>query len=496
MLDKKLYQLVIARLDGTRINSSGYREGILRLVKNGIGGFIVFGGIKDEIKDFIFSLQSISEIPLFIASDIERGVGYQIKDTTLFPCQMAISAAINEKEPQNITLLRDMIGAISDEAIDIGINMPLIPVLDINQNHDNPIICTRAFSDNSDVVITLGLEYIRILEDRGLITSGKHFPGHGNTFVDSHIALPNISRSFEDLMKIDILPFKKAVEIGVSSIMVGHLCVKAIDPVPASISKKIITDLLREKLFFNGLVITDALNMNALRDFGDIHIKCINSGVDILLHPEDPDLTVKELKEGIKKRTINIENIETSYNRILKAKGKINNDRKIDVDYKSHSSLSSRITDMSITLLKNKKGILPLSDLEWIKVFIAGNYKPHELSILKNTFKNVFVTENMPSSDIIKPDELLISAIFTYESPGQDTSSVVDEEKRFILSLIRKSGRAIVISFGNPYILRHFKEADILIAAYESTENAQNSVIGCLRGEKGFKGSIPVKIGI
>src|SRR3990172_11327557 len=292
ILEKKLYQLIISRLDGYDIRSRKYKEKIYELVKRGIGGFIIFGGRKDEIKDFIQKIQSFSEIPLFMASDVECGVGKQIDDTTLFPCQMAMSAAIDKEKPGNIVLLQNALRAVSYESIDVGINMPLIPVLDVNQNPDNPIICTRAFSDSPEDVTWFGSWYIGMLEGSGLLSCAKHFPGHGDTWIDSHISLPVIDKPLQELMDRDILPFREAVQAGVSSIMVGHLQIPALDSIPATLSRKVITGLLREGLGFHGLVLTDALNMSALSGIENLAAKCIHAGVDILLHPSDAELTV------------------------------------------------------------------------------------------------------------------------------------------------------------------------------------------------------------
>ena len=179
-MQKKLYQLIISRLNGHHIHSETYRERILDLVRKGIGGFIVFGGERDGVSAFIDEIKSLTEIPLFIASDIERGVGQQIKGCTNFPSQMAIAAAVDKNNPEDVVLLRDAVRAVALEAIDAGINMPLIPVLDINSNPDNPIICTRAFSDNAADVSWFGAEYIKALEEAGLISCAKHFPGHGH----------------------------------------------------------------------------------------------------------------------------------------------------------------------------------------------------------------------------------------------------------------------------------------------------------------------------
>src|SRR4030066_2136050 len=262
-LQRKLYQLIISRLDGGRICDQTYFESIFTLVRKGIGGFIIFGGKREDLRPFVDKLQATAEIPLFIASDIERGVGQQIHGYTKFPCQMAVRAAINRDDPADMAILRDSLRAVALEAIDAGINMPLIPVLDINNNPDNPIICTRGFSDNPEDVSFFGSEYIRVLEGMGLISCAKHFPGHGDTSTDSHISLPLIRKSYDDLLNFDVRPFAGAIKTGVSSIMIGHLLIPSIDDsVPSSLSKKVITDLLRKELGFNGLIMTDALHMS------------------------------------------------------------------------------------------------------------------------------------------------------------------------------------------------------------------------------------------
>lgn len=484
-LEKKLYQLIISRLDGDNIQSRDYQEKIIRLTEKGIGGFIVFGGEIDEIKSFIGKIQSIAEIPLFIASDIERGVGQQIKGATNFPCQMAVAAAIEKNRPEDILLLNIIIQAIIDEAADIGINMPLIPVMDANQNPDNPIICTRAFSDNPKTVSWFGLHYIKLIEDLGLISCPKHFPGHGDTAVDSHISLPVISKSRDDLMKTDLMPFIKSIEAGAGSIMIGHLKVPALDSKPASLSKKIITDLLKKELGFNGLIITDALNMSALKDFGNVPVECIKAGVDILLHPVDADMTAKELLSAIEFREISEGQIDSALERIIKAKERFSNIKKPDINYKAHAFISEQISDMSITLVKSSPGILPISNDKNAHIVFAGDSDIYKSSLLKNHFNTELQTLN---------SELLIAAIFTSVAAWKGSSGISDEERQRIIKLIKQAKSSIVISFGSPYILRHFKEADMLIAAYEPSEQAQDAVIKCLKGEIEFQGNLPVKI--
>ncbi len=496
--------MIIGRLDGDELSLQTYKEKIFKFIEKGISGFIIFGGSRNEIKDFIREIQSLSEIPLFIASDIECGVGQQIRDTTLFPCHMAMAAAINKNISEDVELLRSSIGAIARESIDIGINMPLIPVLDVNQNPDNPIICTRAFSDNPEDVAWFGPFHIKELEKSGILSCAKHFPGHGDTSIDSHISLPVITKSLEDLFKIDLMPFIESIKVGISCIMVGHLSVPPIDSKPATLSIKVITDLLRKRLGFDGLILTDALNMKALKGFENVSTECIKAGADILLLPVDIEQTAKAILSAVESKEIVKEQINRAINRILKKKIKIQHmttsqylplvtEELIgdELDYHSHKALSAHITDKSITLLKNTEGLLPIRDNDKIHVMFAGENKYFESSLLKNHFKNILTG----MSDINKlKNKVILCAIFTSIAAWKGSSGIDEDEKNRINELIRTCKNSIVISFGCPYVLRHFKEADILIAGYEATEHAQKSVIKCLKGEVGFKGRLPVKI--
>jgi beta-glucosidase-like glycosyl hydrolase len=514
-LEKKLYQLIITRLDGEDISSGCYQETIFELVRKGIGGFIIFGGKKAEVKCFIDKIQSISEIPLFIASDIERGVGQQIQNTTVFPCQMAMAAAIDKNRPEDVTILENVIKAIAYEARDIGINMPLIPVLDVNQNPDNPIICTRAFSDNPEDVAWFGSEYIRTLESTGIISCAKHFPGHGDTSTDSHILLPIINKSYENLMNMDIMPFREAIHAGTSGIMIGHLSIPAIDSKPASLSKKIITDILRKDLGFEGLILTDALIMNALKDIENVPAQSMKAGADVLLHPADPDLTFKGLMSAVESEEITEEQIATAINRILKIKVRLKNIERHEIDYQRHEILSSQVTAKSISLFKNTPGLLPFSDQNKVHVIFAGDEQFFQTSPLKSYFKKVSTingtkyNENYPSpiplpqgegargrvKDVFS-EQIVLFAVFTSVAAWKGSSGIGEDERNRMNELIRKAKHSIVVSFGSPYVLRHFKGADVLIAAYEATDRAQRAVLNCLEGRMDFKGRLPVKLNI
>lgn len=491
--EQKLYQLIISRLDGAKISSAHYQQETFELVEKGIGGFILFGGEKNEVKGFVTRLQSISEIPLFIASDIERGAGQQIMGATPFPSLMAVAAAIDKKKSGDVKILCDAINAVAAEAIDAGINMPLIPVLDVNRNPDNPIICTRAFSDDPVEVAWFGRLYVKILEGSGLISCAKHFPGHGDTSVDSHIALPVIGKSAKELEDLDLYPFSEAIKEGISSIMVGHLSVPAIDALPASLSKKIITGLLREELGYEGLILTDALNMSALKEIENVPAKCLQAGVDILLHPADADAVAEELKQSVSSGELEERKIGIAVERILRYKKKAGTIHELPLPAGNPVELSRAISDKSVTLVKDTSGLLPLRDMQNVHLFCAGDSDIYRTSPFRRLVPEYFP---IPAGEGFKPAPAIIFAIFTNVAAWKGSSGISEEEIRGIKDLMKRYRRSIVISFGSPYVLRHFTDAGALIAAYDTSEQAQVSVIKCLKGETGFQGRLPVKLKI
>ncbi|MCC7203158.1 MAG: hypothetical protein IT393_10935 [Nitrospirae bacterium] len=501
-LQSKLYQMIISRLDGDRICEHEYQDSIADLVREGIGGFIIFGGNKGELTPFIERLQSIAAIPLFIASDIERGVGQQVKGYTDFPCQMAVRAAVNRDEPVDMALLREAVKAVGLEAIDAGINMPLIPVLDVNSNPDNPIICTRSFSDDPEDVAFFGAEYIRVLEGLNLISCAKHFPGHGDTSTDSHISLPVIKKSYDELLKFDARPFAEAVKTGVSSIMAGHLLIPSVDDSnPSSLSKKIITGMLRSELGFNGLIMTDALNMSAISGIENAVAKCLNAGVDILLHPSDAGQTVTELSEAVRLNLLSEKTIDTAMDRILKTKQRLSQIKRVEIDLPRHAGISSRITEMSVTLIPAAGGQVLHSGILvkcqnarpapfGVSLMIAGEEEWCD----KILWTSRLGPELISGTQVMTGEEIVIIAIFTKVAAWRGSAGIDDKSGKQITGLIKNAGTSIVISFGSPYILSHFSDADILIAAYDVNVNAQEAVIRCLKGEEQFRGRLPVNL--
>ncbi len=489
-LQKRLYQLIIARLDGNNVLNNEYRDNIFNLVHKGIGGFILFGGRRHEITGFVEELQSASNIPLFIASDIERGVGQQVAEMTHFPCLMAIASAIDRNISEDVLMLKDIIYAVAEEAKEVGINMPLIPVLDVNKNPDNPIICTRAFSDDPYTVAWFGSQVIRTLEEAGLISCAKHFPGHGDTSVDSHISLPVISKSLKDLHNTDLVPFKSAIKENISALMIGHLSIPAIDSAPSSISGKVINGLLRKDMGFDGLILTDALNMSALKNMGNIPARCLNAGASVLLHPDDAVKTVAELENALKSGEIDEDIIDLAVSYILRAKEKILDYKNPPADLIANAMLSKKTIQRSITLVKNQKGTLPVREFNDCSLIFAGDMSFFESSVLRGYFKNA--THIFDSTDDLQ--ETAVLAIFSSVAAWRGSSGISDSEIQKVKELMQIAKKSIIISFGSPYILRRFSSAGVLIAAYDTAEYYQEAVAGLLKGKGEFMGHLPIRL--
>jgi len=490
-LKQKLYQLIISRIDGDTLSSDTYRREAMKLIQNGIGGFIIFGGSKDAVKEFITGAQSEADIPLFIASDIEKGVGQQMEGATVFPCQMALAAATDFNNPDDLKAFDAVFGAIADEALDVGINMPFIPVLDVNLNADNPIICTRAFSDDPQAVSRFGDRAVRILENSGLFSCAKHFPGHGDTTIDSHISLPVISKSRDALINEDIVPFRAAVDAQVSSIMMAHIIMSAIDDSPASLSYAVIQGLLREELGYSGLVLTDALTMDALNDYDNVPSRCIQAGADIILHPADANAVADEIGKAVASGSIKESTIDGAIERIRKYKGRLKNLRQSEVDYDEHARLARMIAGKAVTLVKSRPGILPFKNLDESDFVYSADRDKHDVSVLSKaarSFMDVRAVEGKTLRGTV------IVNLFTRIAAWEGSSGIVREEAAVIKKIIRNAERSVVISFGSPYVLRHFSGADALIAAYDSDHQAQEAVLKVLTGKIDFRGSLPVSL--
>lgn len=455
---------MIARLNGKEIeNNFDY---YLRLVKKGIAGFIIFGGRLDNVRKGIKELQENSAKPLIISSDLEQGLGQQLEGGTLFPPAMGVASAI-KKNQSDIRLLRKAFRAIALEARYAGINTIFAPVLDINTNPGNPIISTRAFGEDPETVSFFGLEMINVLQENEIISCGKHFPGHGDTKVDSHISLPTISKGLSALEQLEFIPFGDAIKQKVKMIMLGHLRAPALDSsgLPASLSEKTVL-YLREKMKFNGIIITDALNMGGIGEYSEEEASLIalKAGVDILLHPSDPEKTAYYLEE---------KNFSANAERISRLRNKLNTVpfRFSRLQFKKNRELSRKLAKMAVKIsgaikpVKNPALIILNDDMD-----DKGNVLT---SGLKTKYKNI-ICKSYKRDEVFSLDDLtgryIIAAVFSSVKAWKGGRS------RWLSESIKKlEGKAdAFISFGNPYLFNDINCTKI--SAYWSSDSAQSAV--------------------
>lgn len=297
------------------------------LQKLNLGGVILLGGSAVEVKERSQQLQSWAQTPLLIAADIEEGVGQRFPGLTWFPPPMALGAIAETDLSLAQNYARQMGAITAQEALSIGINWLLAPVVDINNNPNNPVINIRAFGDRPKIVSQLTTAFIEGAQTYPILTTAKHFPGHGDTVTDSHLDLPIINHDESRLQEIELAPFQTAIASGVDSVMTAHLTIPVWDKKdPVTLSSKITTGKLREELGFTGLIVTDALIMGGITKYAlpeEIAVKAILAGVDILLMPDNPEIAIAAIERAVKEGKITEERIEQSWQRILKAKEKV-----------------------------------------------------------------------------------------------------------------------------------------------------------------------------
>lgn len=331
-LKQQVAQMVVVRASGTLFDSQirypqweppnqKLHDWITELQ---VGGIILLGGSAAELSLRIQHLQSLAKIPLLIAADIEEGVGQRFAGATEFPPPMALSGI--QSRDRALELAKQMGAITAKEAKAIGINWVLAPVVDVNNNPDNPVINVRAFGETAIAVSHLAAAFIEGAKAYPVLTTAKHFPGHGDTATDSHLELPTITHGNQRLAEVEIPPFKAAIAAGVDSVMSAHLRVSAWDEkYPATLSPTILTEKLRKELGFEGLIVTDALVMGGVANFADFRETCVlavEAGADILLMPQDPEAAVEAVCAAVESGRIPIERIHSALERIGKAKEK------------------------------------------------------------------------------------------------------------------------------------------------------------------------------
>jgi beta-N-acetylhexosaminidase len=490
-------------------------------------------------------LQRDSKLPLLIAADFERGVSMRLNGTAVFPHAMAFGAASK-------TDYAEVFGRITaEEARAVGIDWNFFPDADVNSNPANPIINTRSFGEDPQQVGELVAAYIRGAHAGGMLTTAKHFPGHGDTDTDSHLGVARVGGDLARLQAVELPPFRKAMEAGVDSIMVAHVSVPALEPDPnrvASVSPKIVTGLLQGQLGFKGLIVTDALDMAGLTslytsNIGRAAVDAFKAGNDLLLIPADLEVSYQAMLEAARSGEIRPERLDTSVLKILKAKASLNlhKARLVDpnrvaklVGKPENLALGQQVADEAVTLVRDNGRLLPLKRMGTV----GGGFPYQRVEEIHNRLVSVIFSDDMrldsgrvferqlrnrvPDANVIYVDprtagpmadevlkaadqaEVVLAAIYVTPTAGKviqrpgglkNTIGLADATGTLLGRLLeRAAGKTIVIALGNPYVVADFPAIQNYLCTFSNVSVSETSAVKALFGEIPVRGHLPVSI--
>lgn len=520
-LIEKCAQLVFPWALGNFISEdSNEFNRLVKLVQDlKVGGLIFFSGDILNQAMLTNKLQALADIPLLVAADFERGLGMRLKDGLEFPYAMAVAATMD------LTLAYKLGKVIAEEARAIGVHQNYAPVADLNDNSQNPIINIRSFSENKKTTSDFCSAFIKGTTSALVLAAAKHFPGHGNTHKDSHLEIPVIQGSKKYLLENELVPFNAAIQAGVQSIMVGHLAVPAIEKNPkitATLSKKIITDLLINQLNFDGLIMTDAMNMDSVcKNFSaaEATVMAFNAGNDLILFPPDEEIAVDALFSAAKRGEISKERIDYSLRKLLSAKRwlKIDENRFINlneipkkISSKKHFDLAQTIADKSITLVKNEKNLIPLNKSNYKNIFwititegLGNESETFYQSLLQEEFPGsmkALIHEQTNDSYYDKilraasEVDLIVLSSFIRVKAYQGSISLSKKHQDFITRVLKLKVPTVLVSFGNPYLFSVFPNVNVYLCAYGDAKVTQHAVLKAVSGEIKIQGKLPISI--
>ncbi|MCU1332473.1 MAG: glycoside hydrolase, family 3-like protein, partial [Candidatus Angelobacter sp.] len=495
-------------------------------------------------------LQHAAKIPLLVAADYERGLSMRLNGATVFPHSMAFGATGKPDFAEQFGRI------VAQESRAIGVQWNLMPIADVNSNPANPVINTRSFGEDPAQVSALVTAYIRGARNNGLLTAAKHFPGHGDTATDSHLGLAAVNRTREQINQIDLPPFQAAIAAGTDAVMVAHITAPLLEPDPSRVatnSPAIVTGILKQQLGFNGLIITDAMDMAGLTSVypegGSAAARhaardTVKAGNDMLLLFTDLDGAYKGLLDAVRSGEIPEKRIDESVLKILRAKASVGLNKASQVDINKLSSVISspenlaaaqQIADSAVTLVRENGRMLPLKPQRGSASAPAyGAVQNEGSNLLCVIFTDDVRSDNgrqlqrelrarVPEARIIFVDpriaagsspeiqnalitaENVLAAIYVVPAPGRavriegatgvNTISVPDATAALLQSILQaKKDNTVVVSFGSPYFLADFPEIENYVCAYSNATTSEVAAVKALFGEIPFHGRLPVTI--
>lgn len=499
-LDEKIGQLYIVALYNNRGDEEIQK--IRNLVeKEKIGGLILMQDDAEKHIALLNEFQGKSKIKMMIGIDGEWGLYQRFSVAHKFPWAMTLGAI------QDNSLIYEMTSRIAEDCKRMGIYWDFAPVVDVNTNPANPIIGNRSFGSDVQNVIAKGLAYSQGLQDNGVLASMKHFPGHGDTNTDSHLDLPVVSHNLDRLNAVELAPFKALMDKKIGGVMVAHLYVPALEKqsgIPASLSYEIITNLLKNTYQYKGLVITDALNMNAVAkkfSAGEIDLRAFKAGNDILLFSQDVPNGKALIKSAIEKGEISENRLSESVKKILKTKFLLNlknlkpiNSQNIkeDLNNVSHAELSEKLYANAITLLKDEKNLLPLNCSK------SYFYLPLEEAPFQTFVENLNLgtTVKLISRTEISqlPENSTVIVGFHKDNSTAYKPYRISQESKDILAELSKKQNVILDVFGSPYALKDVDISKIstVLVSYENNDLSLKASAKALLGKTKIHGKLPV----
>jgi beta-N-acetylhexosaminidase len=528
-LDEKIGQLFAVWAYGSFLSteSQDYKDLLRDVEEKHVGSFAIqtqgspLGVERSQVYPtavLVNTLQRHAKVPLLVGADFERGTGMRIDEGTSFPYEMAVAATGRPEDAYTMGKITAL------EARAVGVPWIFSPVADVNSNPENPIINTRSFGEDPARVSEFVAAFVRGVEENGALATAKHFPGHGDTSTDSHLDLPLVSSDLAHLDRVELAPFRAAIAAGTSTIMTGHLAVPALEPdtnVPATMSPKIMTDLLRGRMGFNGLVVTDALDMGGVTvryPPGEVAVRSILAGADVLLVPPVLDAALQAVHEAVTSGRIPMARLDEAVTRVLRAKAKLglNKSKLVDLDALSrnfdrpeYARAALDIADRGITLLRDDPHILPLDATKPSRVLlvaVSGDSDPYPGGNLENEIRwrvdslaTVRMDTRFVRADTVKlpaPDtyDLAIAAVYVRVTDRKGSIGLPDDEAALVNRLLSAGKPVVVAGFGSPYLAESFPTAKTYIAAFGTGDVAQWAMGRALFGQTAVGGRAPVNI--
>jgi beta-N-acetylhexosaminidase len=543
-LDEKIGQMVHIGVNAQFINqdSAEFKELKRQVVENKVGGITVFVGDVYETVHLMNRMQEAAKIPLLISADFETGVGMRFPDAVNFPWNMAIAATGNTDFARRQGII------VGRESRAVGVQQVFAPTVDVNNNSQNPVINVRSYGENAEEVARFGSAFVEGLQSENVLATAKHFPGHGDTAVDSHRGLPVINFSRERLEQTEFVPFRSLIKAGIGSVMISHISMPQLDAteikplavsekpayaeseiiteattIPATLSSNIIQNVLKKDMNFDGLVVTDAMDMSGLTLYFNAEeaaVRAVLAGNDILVKPSASDAPLRGLKEAVKTGRITEERINQSVRKILAYKYKLGLQEKkitplesIDTIVSGNETrkLSEEIANNAITLVKNEDNFLPLQTGKRVAVLCVTNGEDKNFvgnTLTANLRQNGLKVERIVIDERSTPKEIedaiakskaadfVVAGLYgRVRSGAKNSIGLPQSGEKVLREVLASEAKVVSVSFGNPYLLLGFPEIKNYVVAYGDMTALQRAAGNALTGKNDFKGKLPITIG-